>query len=111
MTTMTTLPSLHTGGRQAPTPSKRNNQHVKPAVAMILRKRDGRRRDDTTTNDGRRTPDGDDNNDDTRRILIFFLGFQIPPIFCISQPPSLKKNLSFFFGFSDPANFLHQRAT
>jgi len=42
MTTMTTLPSLHTGGRQAPTPSKRNNQHVKPAVAMILRKRDGR---------------------------------------------------------------------
>ena len=42
-TTMTTLPSLHTVGRQAPTLSKRNNQHVKPAVAMILRKRDGRR--------------------------------------------------------------------
>jgi hypothetical protein len=61
---MTTLPSLHTGGRQVPTPSKRNNQHVKPAVAMILRKRDRRRRDDTTTNDGRQTPDDNNNNDD-----------------------------------------------
>jgi hypothetical protein len=44
------------------------------------------------------------------------LGFQIPPIFCISQlapePPSgssLKQNLNFFVGFSDPANFLHQQ--
>ena len=51
----------------------------------------------------------------SRRILVFFLGFQIPPIFCItrpaSSPPSLNKNLSFFFGFSDPANFLHQPAS
>jgi muramoyltetrapeptide carboxypeptidase LdcA involved in peptidoglycan recycling len=43
------------------------------------------------------------------------LGFQIPPIFCISQlarlGSSLKKNPKFFFGFSDPANFLHQPAT
>jgi hypothetical protein len=39
------------------------------------------------------------------------LGFQIPPIFCISQlassGASLKKNLKKIFGFSDPANFLH----
>jgi hypothetical protein len=51
----------------------------------------------------------------SKRILVFFLGFQIPPIFCISQlapePPALKKNLNFFFGFSDPANFLHQPAS
>jgi hypothetical protein len=38
--------------------------------------------------------------------------FQIPPIFCISHlPSSLKKNPKIFFGFSDPANFLHQPAS
>ena len=39
----------------------------------------------------------------SKRILIFFLGFQIPPIFCISQlarlGSSLKKNPKFFLGF------------
>jgi hypothetical protein len=49
----------------------------------------------------------------SKRILNFFLGFQIPPIFCISYRRfrSPKKNLKFFFGLSDPANFLHQPAT
>jgi len=51
----------------------------------------------------------------SKRILKKYLGFQIPPIFCISQlassGASLKKNLKKIFGFSDPANFLHQPAS
>jgi len=64
----------------------------------------------------------------TKRILNFFLGFQIPPILekkkilagkkrhittgkkkdTIVIHKHLKKNPKIFFGFSDPANFLHQ---
>ena len=42
----------------------------------------------------------------SKRILNFFLGFQIPPIFCISHlaPPS-KRILKFFLGFQIPPIF------
>jgi hypothetical protein len=67
----------------------------------------------------------------SKRIQRKIMGFQIPPTFCISQLPqkesirklwgsrsrqlsasasSLKKNPAENYGFSDPANFLHQPA-
>jgi hypothetical protein len=44
----------------------------------------------------------------SRRILVFFLGFQIPPIFCITQPVPLhpsRRILVFFLGFQIPPIF------
>jgi hypothetical protein len=39
-------------------------------------------------------------------VVAAVVGFQIPPIFCISHLPSsaLKKNPQFFLGFSDHAH-------
>jgi hypothetical protein len=50
-------------------------------------------------------------NSSLKKNLRIFLGFQIPPIFCISQLSPSKRILNFFFGFSDPANFLLQPAS
>jgi hypothetical protein len=46
-----------------------------------------------------------------KKNLKFFFGFSDPANFLHQQASSLKKNHNFFFGFSDPANFLHQPAS